>query len=109
MPVVAKETCRVGGFRDMVHKGRIYDDDADVVLAHPSLFESAEDHRKRVATPKDTNELGERSMSARKRVIEKATAAPGEVRDISYDCPEDGCDYSGTSEHGLKVHRGRNH
>lgn len=90
MQVVAINTFRVAGTRELVTKGHLYDADAAVVKANPSLFEKPEEHQKRTTPPKDTNELGERSMSARKKrsklqkqvdeVVEQATAAPGEKR-----------------------------
>lgn len=80
MPVVAKETVRVAGYVDLVRKNAVYDDNDPVVKARPDLFESADNAALRHQRPKTTADLAHRSMSS--RGIEKATAAPGEKRNV---------------------------
>lgn len=114
MPVVAKASCRVAGKRSktMVVKGKVYDDDAPIVRARPELFEPAEEHQRRTSKPRGTPDLGQRSMSARARrttAVETARSAPGEKRDIDYPCPDDNCDWSGTSERAVKIHTKKAH
>lgn len=86
MSVVAKSTVRVAGTRAMVIKGKVYDDNDAVVKANPSLFESPEAYAKAEARPTNTEQLGRKSMSARKRktddTVEEATATPGEKRTV---------------------------
>lgn len=85
MPKVAKTTCRVAGFRAMLQKGKVYEDNDPVVKARPELFQDPVDHARQVAKPTNTDELGSRSMSARKKKksdVEQATAAPGEQRNV---------------------------
>lgn len=79
--VIATQTVRVAGQRDMVRKGATYQDDEPVVKAHPGLFVSSDEFAKLTRKPTNTQELGSRSMSA--RGVEQATAAPGEVRNVT--------------------------
>lgn len=111
MSVVAKKTCRVGGFRQLVKEGSVFDDKDPVVRAHPELFESPEEYQRRTTRPRSTAELGARSMSARGQ-IETARSAPGEERDVEFPCPtrdETGCDKTfktpgGAQSHASQVH-----
>lgn len=110
MPVVAKQTCRIAGKRakTLIVKGRVYGDDDPVVRARPELFEPVAKHQQRTTPPRGTPELGNRSMSARKRgtsadAVETARAAPGEQRDMRYSCTVDGCN-GHTSERAAKNH-----
>lgn len=84
MAVVAKETCRIAGFRAMVVKGAVYDDNDPVVKAAAWLFDTPDGAATAAKKPQNTDELGERSMSARKRTtdVEQATKAPGEKRNV---------------------------
>lgn len=116
--VVAKSTVRLAGRRSMLHEGNVFDENDPVVKERPDLFESLEAHRARKARPTSTVDLGERSMSARRSAakqatepapVEEATAAPGQVRDISHPCPEEGCDFVGTSERSMKTHKTKAH
>ena len=79
MVVIAKDTFRVAGFRHVITKGAVFDDDAEVVKSRPELFETPDEYAIRNRKPTNTAELGKRSMSAR---VERATAAPGEKRNV---------------------------
>jgi hypothetical protein len=79
MVVMAKQTMRVAGYRHVITKGAVFDDDAEVVRARPELFETPDEYAIRNRKPTNTAELGKRSMSAR---VERATAAPGEKRNV---------------------------
>lgn len=114
MAVVGKATCRVAGFRAMVRGGKVYEDDDPIVQARPDLFEDPEAYQRRKARPQSTAELGQRSMSARRRrppaeATETARSAPGEKRDLDYPCPEQGCDERFTSERAAKAHAKKAH
>lgn len=82
MPVVAKTTCRVAGYRTMLQKGKVYEDGDPIVKARPELFEAPDSFARRTAPATNTEELGAKSMSARKKEqpVERATAEPGEKR-----------------------------
>lgn len=99
--VVAKDTCRVAGSRELIVKNQAYDDKDPRVLANPGLFETPDDAALRQTLPKSTDELGELSMSARK--VERATKAPGETRDVALTCDE--CGFEAASPAGLGAHR----
>lgn len=82
MPKIAKDSARVAGFRDMVLKGSVHADDDPVVKAAPWLFADPADHAEATKPRRSTADLGETSMSSRKRddPVEAATAAPNEKR-----------------------------
>lgn len=82
MPKVAKTTCRVAGFRSMLQRGKVYEDNDPIVKARPDLFEAPESFARRTAQATNTDELGAKSMSARgkEQPVERATAEPGEKR-----------------------------
>lgn len=67
--VIATTTARVAGTgpRVFVRKGDTYDSSDPVVKANPSLFASPDDYAEQEARPTNTAELGDRSMSARKK------------------------------------------
>lgn len=117
MSVVAKATCRVAGpkAKSMIVKGKVYDENSPIVKARPELFEPVEDYQRRASRPRGTQDLGNRSMSARKRrapaadAVETARQAPGEKRAMDYPCEVEGCDWSGTSVRSLKIHRTKVH
>lgn len=76
MAVVAKISARTSaGF---IYQNHPYDEDHPAVIAHPDLFESAEDRLKNTARPKDTIELGDRS--ALTHGTRTARQEPGEAR-----------------------------
>ena len=109
MPVVAKVTCRVAGYRQLVKAGKLYTDDDPIVKARPDLFESPEDYQQRKARPQSTAELGERSMSARRAnaAAETARSAPGDEQSVKFPCPkrdETGCDKTFDTIRGAKAH-----
>lgn len=111
MSVVAKQTCRVAGSRQLVRAGRVYEDDDPIVKARPELFESPEDHQRRKARPTSTADLGSRSMAARGRV-ETARSAPGEAQPVEFPCPNrdsDGCQRTFSSVTAAKTHAGKAH
>lgn len=73
--------------RTLVRAGQIRRSDDPLVEARVELFEPVEDS-----------------------VVEQATAAPGEKRNVvrKHDCPVEGCDYSGTKR-GLDIHTAKSH
>jgi hypothetical protein len=110
MTQVAIRSFKSAMSRQVIKRGKTFDDKDPVVKAHPDMFESAESYTKRTSKPVNTDDLGSRSMSARKRKrsgVESARQAPGEKRDVGEQCPD--CDWRGTSEHALKIHRGKAH
>lgn len=114
MPVVAKVTCRVGGYRQLLKAGKVYADDDPIVKARPDLFESPEDYQKRKARPQSTAEMGERSMSARgvNAAVETARSAPGEEQPTQFPCPkrdELGCTETFETVRGAKAHARQAH
>lgn len=114
MPVVAKATVRVGGYRQMLKAGKLYADDNPIVEARPDLFESPEDYQARKARPQSTAEMGERSMSARhvNAEVETARSAPGEQRDVKFPCPTKeatGCESTFDTIRGAKAHAKQAH
>lgn len=112
MPVVAKETYRVAGFRQLVRAGKVYEDNDPVVVARPDLFESPESHQRRKARPQSTADLGERSMSARRRPVETARSAPGEGQPVAFPCPNRDthqCDRTFGSAAAAKTHASKAH
>lgn len=125
MAVVAKNTVRVMGQRELIVEGRLYDDDDPIVKAQPGLFESPEEHRRRKQRPRTSEDLP-RHRAARPRpepdpaptaaeaavaapAAETATAEPDEARSISYPCPVEGCTFTSTSERAVKTHRTKVH
>lgn len=102
--VIAKQTCRVAGtgHRAMVVKGKTYDDSDPVVKANPSLFESPDGFAVRESKPTNTEQLGSRSMSARRKT-ETTTDAPDETRDVQHVC--DTCGETAKTRAGLKAHQ----
>lgn len=108
--VIAKNTTRVAGddrTRTMVVKGQPYDSTDKVVKDHPWLFEDPDAYAASEARPTNTDQLGRRSMSTRKKKVEQATSAPGEKRSVEYGC--DDCEFTSTSEQGVKVHAAKSH
>lgn len=104
--VIAKSTFRSP--HGMVAKGAPYDSSDAVVKAYPGEFDTPGDYVVRTKVPTSTADLGDRSMSTRKRrkrKSEKATA--DEVRDTTYSCED--CDFTTTSERGIAIHRGATH
>lgn len=75
----AKTTCIVAGFRETVQAGKSYADNHPIVVAYPGLFEDEEAHRRRTAKPSSTADLPA-WRAANDRMVERATAAPGEKR-----------------------------
>lgn len=51
----------------MVVKGKPYDSDDPVVKQYPSLFSEPDEYARQETKPRSTDELGSRSMSARRR------------------------------------------
>lgn len=104
MAVVGKHTVRIAGHRALIREGQVYEDTDPVVEARPDLFESPEEYQRRKARPQSTAELGQLSMSARRRPqgVETARSAPGESRVIDYPCPD--CGERFTSERAVKTH-----
>lgn len=108
--VIASTTVRVSGTdrsRTMVVKGQPYDTADPVVKANRWLFVDADEYAAAEARPTNTQQLGRRSMATRKRKVEQATSAPGEKRSVEYSC--DDCDFTSTSEQGVKVHAAKSH
>lgn len=103
--VIANQTARVAGSgpRVMVVKGRPYDTEDPVVKANPSLFVTPDEYNRREAPAMTTEDLGNRSMSARtRRPVETATQAPGETRD-GHVC--DVCGETAKTKAGLGAHK----
>lgn len=114
MPVVAKATCRVGGYRQLLKAGKVYTDDDPIVKARPDLFESPEDYQQRKSRPQSTAEMGQRSMSARhaNAAAETARSAPGEQQPVSFPCPKRddlGCTDTFETIRGAKAHARQAH
>lgn len=114
MPMVAKATCRVAGYRQLVKGGKVYTDDDPIVKARPDLFESPEDYQQRKARPSSTAEMGERSMSARhvNASVETARSAPGDEQPVSFPCPkrdDTGCTETFETIRGAKAHARQAH
>lgn len=93
MAVVAKDTYRVAGKpgQTLVRKGHLYEDDDPRVKAHPTLFETPEDNQRATTKATSTEELGAKSMSARRRRpardgVEDRRQAPGEVKSDGFPC-----------------------
>ncbi len=76
--VVARTTARTAQSRDLVVRGKLYDDKDAVVKANPSLFVTTDEWAELSKTPRSTADLAGRSMTS--RPVEQATAAPGEKR-----------------------------
>lgn len=111
MAVVAKATCRVAGYVQMLKAGQLYDENDPVVKARPELFESPEDYQRRKQRPQSTADLGERSM-LNHRPVETARSAPGDVQAVEFPCPakdSTGCDRTFSSIQGAKTHAGQAH
>lgn len=111
MSVVAKETVRIAGHRQLIIKGELYDESSPVVRERPDLFERPDEHQRRVTPPQNTAELGVKSMSARDRSrnIEDASAEPSSARSVTMKCSVPGCGFESTSERGMKAHRTKVH
>lgn len=78
--VVAKNSYRIPGKGSAVHihKGEVRNADDPVVKAHPDLFEASDTAVKSQQKPKNTRQLGKRSMSGRK--VETSRQKPGDQR-----------------------------
>jgi hypothetical protein len=109
MPVVAKATVRVGGYRQMLKAGKVYTDDDPIVKERPDLFETPEEYQLRKSRPQSTAEMGDRSMSARhaNAAAETARSAPGEQQPTRFPCPkrdDAGCTETFETIRGAKAH-----
>src|SRR5690606_4323563 len=98
-------TVWLGGRRYAIQRGvTVAEDGSEMLDRHGKLFQPLRVHYPAKPAPA--------AAAARRRPVEQATAAPGEVRPVEpvveYRCDEPGCDAAAKSPAGLAAHkRGR--